>query len=431
MPSLQRPNILLVLFDALSGAASGTLLDAGQLPVGAKLAERSAVFNRAYAPNPQSSPARASVFTGLDPSAHGLWANGVALPAHERTFPESMRLAGYSTWLAGRRQLAGVSNWTTEHVRAGEYERLAWAHGPLHRSRQNAYLVWLQQHAPERYAVIFPRQADPDNTNIGEEQRDLMNDLPDDLSFNHWVGQCIGNWVTEHPRQQAFLAVAGFCVGSAMGADSVDGNESSLDSAVVQADVAIGHILDAIANSHRADDTVVLVTAARGDAFTRSSANSLHEDTIRVPLQIYRPGHPAQTIAGPVSTMDIAPTVLDLAKVPIGHRMQGRSLVSVLEGSDTPRAWAMSRLRTIKPDQTRNWRTSFCVDNLKLVVTHGITGSASPATYQLFDLAADPGELNNLSDDPAHAADLEHMIDQMIDARCALEDRTEPRVAKF
>ena len=60
---------------------------------------------------------------------------------------------------------------------------------------------------------------------------------------------------------------------------------------------------------------------------------------------------------------------------------------------------------------------------------HGANGRA--AHDSLFDLTEDPGEASNLAADPAHQDRLEQMVDRMIDARVALEDRTEPRIAKF
>ena len=140
----------------------------------------------------ESSPARASLFTGLDPCVHGLWTNGVKLPPRERTFPEILARAGYANWLVGRRQLAGVSNWTTEHARQGEFAHFEWAHGPLHRSRQNAYLTWLQRNAPECHARIFPSQANADDTNVPPEQQAAMS-TPTSSVFNHWVGVALRN----------------------------------------------------------------------------------------------------------------------------------------------------------------------------------------------------------------------------------------------
>ena len=65
---------------------------------------------------------------------------------------------------------------------------------------------------------------------------------------------------------------------------------------------------------------------------------------------------------------------------------------------------------------------------MKLVVKHK---HKSKITTALYAIDTDPDELNNLAILPEYAAELETMIDQMIDARCALEDRTEPRIAEF
>jgi len=134
------------------------------------------------------SHARASVLTGLDTAAHGLWTDGVALPEREITLMASFAAQGYRSWHVGRRQLAGVSHFTTEHARAGECHAQDWAHGPAHRSRQNAYLNWLQATAPDIYSSVFPRQPNPDDTALSAAQHAQLADLPDELSFNVWAG---------------------------------------------------------------------------------------------------------------------------------------------------------------------------------------------------------------------------------------------------
>ncbi|MEL6683457.1 MAG: sulfatase-like hydrolase/transferase, partial [Pseudomonadota bacterium] len=176
---MTRANVLLLVFDCLSHHDLTRLSDnASNLTA---LSEDSFSFANAYSPSPESGPARASLFTGLDMAAHGVWTDGVALPDHEVTLPQRFSSSGYHTWLVGRRQLAGVSNWTTEHARPYEYAHFDWAHGSLHRSRQNAYLNWLEHTAPDQYAAIFPRQANADNTSIPAPQRAAMAALPDRL----------------------------------------------------------------------------------------------------------------------------------------------------------------------------------------------------------------------------------------------------------
>ncbi|MGI9437277.1 MAG: sulfatase family protein [Geminicoccaceae bacterium] len=433
MPELNRPNILLILFDSLSAIDSGLL----RTPTGttrlAGLCEESVLFTSAYTPCPESSPARASLLTGLDPCVHGLWTNGVKLPSRERTFPEILAQAGYANWLVGRRQLAGVSRWTTEHTRQDEFTQVEWAHGPLHRSRQNAYLIWLSEKAPERYSHIFASQADPDDTTIPPEQREAVADLPDDLSFNHWIGERVGDLISLHPPDQPFLAIAGFSVGSSMGAQPPENHDGETlnKRSLRQADAALGRVLERLAEQGGLEETVVLVTAGRGNNASGTPDDAMHERSIRVPLLMRRPGQARRIVDAPVSTIDIAPTILDIAGLPTQSRMQGRSLLGMLNGTETPQGWAMSRLRRGSTGQDRKWQTALRADTKKLIVKHGNPQDGTLATYRLFDLDADPDERKDLAGNPAHAADLEDMIDMMVDARCALEDRTEPRIAEF
>ena len=400
-----RPNVLLVLFDSLS--ARQLEQNARDLPALTALLDTAINFTNAYACGPESSPARSSLFTGLDMATHGVWTDGVTLPARETLMPEVFAQNGYHSWLIGRRQLGGVSNWTTEHARAHEYHDFRWAHGPLHRSRQNAYLAWLQRTEPETYAAIFPRQANADDTEISPSQIQAMATLPDHLSFNAWVTDCM----REHIGEDPFFGVAGFVVGQNMGMSGTV-SENLNPNALRQADAALAVILKELP-----ENTVLVVTAGRGSVNDTVTPDPLQEDAIKVPLVLRMPDSKAQTVEDVVSTMDIAPTLFEFANIRPPQRIQGKSLIS-----SPPRGWALSRLR--HPDMSQ--QTALMTNRWKLVMTHGTKPSLN-----LFDLAADPGEARDLAAEPHYQETLEAMIDQMIDARVALEDRTEPRIAKF
>ncbi len=428
MPVTDRPNILLAVFDALSKAALESY--PGDLPALQALAAESRFFSNAYTPNPQAGPARASLFTGLDPFVHGVWTEGVALPDTEHTFPQRLAQAGYRTWLCGRRHLSGVSHWTTEPVRPYEYTHIEWAHGPVHRSRQNEYLKWLQAASPERYGAIFPLQPDPDDTTVPEDQYRAMATLDDELSFNHWAGQRLGSLITSHRGAEPFLGIAGFVVGDALGAQSRHANSESLDHrALRQADSALSHLMDCLTASGHVDDTVVIVVAARGNHQEQhhASAPALAESQLGVPLFIRQPSGERKVVDQYVSTIDVAATVIELAQLSLPPRMQGVSLLK--DGAE--RGWVLSRERTQSPGGQRLWHSALIIDDWKLVVTHGSAQSNAPTEYRLYNLGADKQETNDLAGESAYAAKLEDMIDKMIDARCALEDRTEPRIAKF
>lgn len=441
MSDPQRHNIVFCLFDALSTANSGLLEAASGLPALSTLRSQSALFTSLYAPCPESSPARASLFTGLDPCVHGLWTNGVELPAHEQTFTRLLAQAGYSNWLVGRRQLAGMSRWTTEFIRAGEFAEIHWAHGPLHRSRQNAYLIWLQEQAPEYYMRLFSTQANPDDTVLQNEQRVALGELPDELSFNYWVGQKVVSLMSSHTPSQPFLALAGFTVGSSAGAQAAeeDDGECLCPKALRQADTAIDSMMRHLEVMQLTENTVVFVASGRGNREVAvnhdgsvSDNQTMSENAIRVPLIMRHPRLQHQIEETPLSTLDIAPTVLGVAGMAIGPRVQGTCLLNALDQNDKTRRWAMTRLRRrASSGSGRNWQTALRMGSLKLLVKHGNPVDDTPSTFRLFNLDDDPHELNDLAGQPDHAAILEDMIDMMIDARCALEDRTEPRIAEF
>ena len=412
-----RPNILFVVFDSLGQTDFEALVE--ELPTLSTLCEKSLSFSNAYVCSPESGPARASLFTGLDMAAHDVWTDGVALPARETPFPEQFAINGYKTALVGRRQLAGVSNWTTEHPRPQEYTHFEWAHGPLHRSRQNAYLIWLQEIAPETYAKIFPNQPNPDAAHIPAWQHEAMKNLPDTLSFNTWAGTQARALLTEHISSDPFLGVVGFVVGKTMGAAPNLGSriEGLNKTALRQADIALGKILRDIS-----DDTVIVVTAGRGSQSDTGTGHPLHDAAIKVPMMIRHPDHSAQTVKGAVSTMDIAPTLYEIAKLRPPQRMQGASLLA-----RQPRGWALSRLRALgEPHQT-----ALRTGHWKLIMAHGQLDKTELPSYHLYDLNTDPDETQDLAANPVHSQTLESLIDLMIDARVALEDRTEPRIAKF
>ncbi len=429
MQNISRRNVLILLFDALAAGPDGAIIRPDLAPNLAKLAKAGAVFQAAYTPASQGSPARASFFTGLDPAAHGLWQNGVVLPSWNMTFPQRLAPLGYHNILVGRRHLAGVANWTTEHCRLDEYAACDWAHGPLHRSRQNAYLAWLQDTQPEIYFKIFPKQANPDDTEIASDMREAVRALPESLSFNTWVGQQLAERIADCSAECPFLGIAGFVVGAGMGAPPSCTSESEQldDTALRHSDTAAGALFEMLDASGRLEDTVVILTSARGNC---EPGSEMSEANLHVPLVLNGPAIDAQTIKGAVSTIDIAPTILDLAAAPIPARMQGASLHGVLSGSCPPRGWSLSRHRSDDALE-RNWQTALIADGLKLVMRHGDTKGACSANYALFDLKNDPSETTDLAELPAHAASLEAMIDKLIDARCAMEDRTEPRIAKF
>ena len=95
-------NVLLVTSDQQHHLALGAVNPRVSTPNLDRLARRGVRFDRAYCPNPTCTPTRASILTGLWPSAHGAYTLGTKLPRHVPTVGDHLRHAGYETWLVGK-----------------------------------------------------------------------------------------------------------------------------------------------------------------------------------------------------------------------------------------------------------------------------------------------------------------------------------------
>jgi choline-sulfatase len=165
------------------------------------------------------------------------------------------------------------------------------------------------------------------------------------------------------------------------------------DGEIAFTDHHIGRVLHALAASPAAGRTVVVLTGDHGEAFGEHGfqfhGREIWDEVVRVPLVIYVPGAEPRRVARRVSSVDLAPTVLDLAGVAADPDARGESLTPELFGGDLPP-------RPILLDQPRNPyyppKRGFIEGAYKL---HHMIESD---TYHLFDLDRDPGETIDLAD---------------------------------
>jgi arylsulfatase A-like enzyme len=176
-------------------------------------------------------------------------------------------------------------------------------------------------------------------------------------------------------------------------------------------DRVVGRIVDKLREKGLAHNTIILYTGDNGFYLgERGLAGKWfpHEVSIRVPLVVYDPRLPAAQRGTRRDEMalsiDLAPTMLDMAGVDIPEAMQGRSLVPLLKGEKPP------------------WRTEFFYEHLfkhpRIPRTEAVRDQrykyirfvdSEPLYEELYDLENDPDEAHNLAKDPTHAATLERM----------------------
>ena len=195
-------------------------------------------------------------------------------------------------------------------------------------------------------------------------------------------------------------------------------------------DAGVGRILDRLDALGLRDDTVVVFTSDHGDMFGDHGillkAAMHYEGCVRVPLLIDVPGASAGVSTAQVGSVDFAQTVLDLAGMPEYAGMQGHTLVPILDdASVTVRPEGMlveedepfDMARVGEPLRMRSVITSAARLTLFQGAEHG----------ELFDLQADPGEMNNLFA-KAEGRDLKfHLMERL--ARLQAEHNDRGRVA--
>ncbi|GAB4139659.1 MAG: sulfatase [Planctomycetaceae bacterium] len=184
-------------------------------------------------------------------------------------------------------------------------------------------------------------------------------------------------------------------------------------------DDVIGRLRKKLEEKGVANNTVIIFTSDNGFYLGEHGLAGkwyMHEESIRLPLVIYDPRMPeklrGRTLDELVLSIDIAPTIMQLARTKIPTSVQGKSLVPLLANRKT------------------NWREDFLYEHLfkhrSIPQTEGVRTkrwkytryiSVEPVYEELFDLKTDPHEETNLAGDAKHAAKLAELrkrCDQLI-----------------
>ena len=184
-------------------------------------------------------------------------------------------------------------------------------------------------------------------------------------------------------------------------APAAGGEVEAYDAAIASADAALRSLYEGLEATGLASRTLLVVTADHGRALGERGQTghglSVHEDQVRVPLLIHRPGRIAPgVVEGPVHLVDVLPTVLGQCGVPVPAGAQGQDL---LRATARPRPVFVSRF--VFPDD-RHAGAAAGTEQMavvdypwKLIVT--AAGTAGGARSELFDLSADAQEENDLA----------------------------------
>lgn len=192
-------------------------------------------------------------------------------------------------------------------------------------------------------------------------------------------------------------------------------------------DEQIGRILDRLGELGVAGSTLVVFTTDHGHFLGHhglTAKGAFHyEDLIRLPFVVRMPGTvPAgQRTTAIQSLVDLAPTFLDAAGIPVPGLMQGVSQWPVWTGQgDRARDWAIIENRH---QPTRLHLRTYVEDRYKITVYRG------DPEGELFDLRDDPDERRNLWNDPACTHLKAALMERWLQAEISREPTRFPRIA--
>ncbi len=164
----------------------------------------------------------------------------------------------------------------------------------------------------------------------------------------------------------------------------------------------VGRILDALEKEGLADDTIVVLMSDHGESFGDHSfagesmfhGTNLYDEQLRVPFAFRVPGAPGRAVDSVVQLIDLAPTVVDLVGATPAPQWLGRSLAPATRGETLPPVPAFAELLAY-PGWQHELKTAISGDGAYKLI-HVI----SQRRFELYDLAADPGEKRDLWGNP-------------------------------
>lgn len=386
------PNIVFLFTDDQSvpdfGAYGNDVIHTPNID---KLAEESVLFNRAYVTTSQCSPSRASILTGR--YAHEVGASRLHID-RLTDFESVIKMLNDKGYYTGAFRKVHQRNIQSEFDFFENRRSKKFVDSFLDEVPEDApFFLW--------FGTIDPHR--PYNTDAYDYKHDPDEVIvPDFLPDTRAVREDIADYYNE----------------------------------ITRFDAEAGRILELLEERGLAENTMVVVSSDNGMPFPRAKA-TLYEDGIQVPLIIRWPGQgqSGEKTDDLVSLIDLTPTWLELAGIEVPEEMRGQSLLPLLKGEDYEKREYVYA--------SRNWHDNWdpmrgiVGERYKLIqnyrpeagTTHTLDRLFSPTwdeferlkeegelderlehyfmetkpVVEFYDLQNDPGEWNNLADDPEYA----------------------------
>jgi len=428
---MSKPNFLIVMVDQLNGTwfpdGPASFLKA---PVLRKLADESVRFTTTYCPSPLCAPSRASFMSGQLPSRTGVYDNAAEFQSSIPTFAHHLRRAGYRTALSGKMHFVGPDQlhgfeerlttdiypadfgWTPDWTKPGE--RIDWWYhnlgsvtnaGTAEITNQLEYDDEVAYHAKLRLYQYARREADrpfcltvsfthPHDPYVARKK---YWDLYPECSLPGLTVPAIP-YAEQDVHSKRLFDMSDWRQ-YALTPEMVADSRRAYAANISYLDDKIGELLQTLKDCRLDQDTIIIFTSDHGDMVGERGLwfkMSFFEGSARVPLMIHAPNRfKSRSVSTPTSTLDLLPTLMELAGVDIGglaEDLDGVSLCAALTGGVRPdpvvRVEYAAEGSIAPMVMVREGAFKLCV--------------AGDDPLQLFDLENDPQETTNLADLSSH-----------------------------
>ena len=451
----QRPDVVVVVVDDLRwdefGAAGHPYLETPNID---RLAAEGALFINSFHAVPLCSPNRASLLTGQYPSRHGIIDNVARnLLSHAlETFPRAMQAAGYATAFVGKWHMGndptprpGFDYWVGLPGQGRSTDPELFEDGALHvmagyttdlltdrvlnfigaRGTDEAYLVYLAHKA------VHPDVKQRDDGSVdpgssmgyvpaprhrGRYENEVFTRRPNVTSSLEDLGE-----MPAVRRALAYRASPDITeqFGGILDPGTSEETIRRRAEMLLAVDESLGRIMDALEERGTLDRTLIILTSDNGFFFGEHGLSLErrlpYEESIRNPLLVRYPPlvEPGSRPAGFALSVDVAPTVLELARVSISSQIQGRSLVPLLAGAE-PSDWRQSLLVEFYTyENPMPWLLDMDYRMVRTDRYKYIHWTHHPDLDELYDMRADPYEMDNLMDVPELARVRSELRDEL------------------
>ncbi|MFF0340219.1 sulfatase-like hydrolase/transferase [Kribbella sp. NPDC004875] len=392
-----RPNVIVFFTDQQRwdtvGAAGCPL---GLTPNLDLMARRGTMYDAACTTNPVCAPARAALQTGMYPTNAGVYRNGVPLPTDAPTLGRLFGDAGYQTAYIGKWHLGTEEPVPPDEQAGYDY----WLASNLLEFTSDAYRTVVYDGSGE--PVFLPGYRPDALTDAAI--RYVTRASADDRPFMLFISLIEPHHQNEHDDYPAPDVYRDTYTGTWLPPDlaSLPGtahqHAAGYYGQIKRVDECLGRLRDALASLDLTDDTLLLYTSDHGSHFkTRNSEykRSPHDGSVRVPLVVEGPGYGGGSrVTGPVSTVDVVPTLLDAAGIDLPDHLDG---VPLRESARDAVLIQVSESEVGRALRTPRWK----------YYVHAPEAGDVPAAEvyterALYDLDADPYELDNVIDSAGH-----------------------------